>query len=103
MSEAEQDRNPSVMRGAKIAEVRDLREHVLVAFYNQWDRDPDATKTRYQVLDIEAGLDTYWESEWGVKPNLTQLKKTLESLAKDSATQKGKRIMKVARDTFTFE
>jgi len=99
MSGAEQDRNPTSIRGALLKETRDMKAHIWEAMMLIHGHEG---KDVYEVMEIHSLLPSVWNNEWGTGPSMTQVNTTLEALSADETHGRFGSIRRVKKNQFAF-
>ncbi len=100
MAGAEQDRNPTFVRGALTKQTRDMKARLWEALQIVHLNTRQAI---YTTMEIEAALPDAWDKEWGPVPNsLTEINRNLEALCADETHGRFGSLSRVKKNTFTF-
>ena len=99
MNGAEQDRNPTSIRGALLKETRDMKGHIWEAMMLIHANEG---KDVYEVMEIHALLPSVWDSDWGNVPGMTQVNTTLEALSADETHGRWGSLRRVKKNQFAF-
>lgn len=99
MSGAEQDRDPSAMRGALAKDTRDKKSAVWEAIQAIHGR---LGQNSYTVMELDAAFDGVWDSAYGDKPKYSELARVLDALTKEDKHGKYGSLMRYKKGEYGF-